>query len=137
MVQKGLQCLWRQKRNVAGQQQERTLGATQRDFCLKDRMSGSQLWLLHHNPGMSVSHQRLAQDGGLVTDDDRRGAWAESIGRAKHVLDERKAAHAMEHFGQHGVHTGALAGSQDGDVNVHVVGCCSRAQTPEGTAFRL
>ena len=87
------------QRNVAGQQNYRSLSSLQRRFSLEQRVPGPKLRLLQCKHQTRPFRERLLDLIGAVTDDDDGGCRRKGFGNTEHVLDQTEASDFVENLG--------------------------------------
>lgn len=111
----------RQERDITVQQNERAAGISQNLFGGQERMGRPKLWFLHHKSEPAVPQERLFHLRRLIPDDDGRRLRFECGGGRQDVFDERESGHPVQHLRTRRFHPRAFAGSENGDVKIHVL----------------
>jgi hypothetical protein len=109
--------LSRQERNIAGQEDQRSLTAREIGFGLLKCMGCPELWLLKSEGNIRSFNHCCSHGIGAVPDNNGNTRWLNSFSGLKDVLEQRLPYNLMQNFWKPGFHARPLTGRENDDVD--------------------
>jgi hypothetical protein len=117
-IQQFLERFRPQKRDIAGEQNDRACRPFEDRFGRQQGVAGAELWLLDHISETSSLRKSGLYSVGLMADNDRYRGRPQSSSAFEDVSEHGRTGDLMQDFWSRRLQARAQAGREDDDVNV-------------------